>query len=131
LIYKATNFASCYFENKGNGTFSIHPLPKLAQISSINSFLNEDIDGDGNQDLVIAGNLYGSEPETTRNDASIGLVLKGDGKGNFEPVPPLKSGLFIEGDTRSLNLIHLGKEKKPCILVAKNNDYLQFIQMNK
>jgi hypothetical protein len=43
----------------------------------------------------------------------------------------MKSGLFIEGDIRSLNPIHVGKEKKPCILVAKNNDYLQFIQMNK
>ena len=131
LIYKATNFATCYFENKGNGTFAIHPLANLAQVSSVNSIVTEDIDGDGNQDLVISGNMYGSEPETTRNDASIGLYLKGDGKGNFEPIAPVNSGLFIEGEIREMKPIHLGKDKKRGIIVAKNDDFIQVIRIMK
>jgi hypothetical protein len=129
LNYKATNFATCYFENNGDGTFKVHPLASLAQISSVNSIVKEDIDGDGNLDLVIAGNMYGSDPETTRNDASIGLYLKGDGKGNFVPVPAANSGLFIDGDVRQINLIHLGKTKNRGIIVAKNNDYMQVIKI--
>ena len=43
-------------ENMGDGTFKVHPLGNLAQISSVNSILNEDVDGDGNLELIIAGN---------------------------------------------------------------------------
>ena len=130
LNYKASNFASCYFENKGDGTFKVHPLPNLAQISSVNGIVAQDIDGDGNLDLVIAGNMYGSEVETVRNDASIGLYLKGDGKGNFEPVPYTDSGLFINGDVRGINMIHLGKNKDRGIIAAKNDNFMQLVKIN-
>ena len=128
LNYKARNFATCYFENNGNGTFKVHPLPNLAQISSVNGIVAGDINGDGNLDLVIAGNMYGSEVETVRNDASIGLYLKGDGKGNFAPVPFTESGLLIDGDVRAINWIHLGINKYPGIVVAKNNSYMQLVK---
>jgi enediyne biosynthesis protein E4 len=131
LNYKANNFATCYFENKGDGTFTIHQLRNMAQISSVNSIIAEDIDRDGNLDLILAGNQYGLESETPRNDASIGLFLRGDGKGNFEPVPALKSGLFIGGDVRKINLIHLGKDKNRGIIVAKNNSLMQVVMINK
>ncbi len=127
LNYKAGNFATCYIENRGDGTFSAHPLHNMAQISSVNSILTEDVNGDGHLDLVIAGNLYGSEAETPRNDAGIGLLLEGDGKGNFKPVPPFQSGLFIDGDVRGLNLIHLGISKSRGIIAAKNNSPVQVI----
>jgi hypothetical protein len=129
LKYQATNFATCYFENKGDRTFKIHELPNLAQISSVNSIVAEDIDRDGNLDLVIAGNIYGSEYVTTRNDASIGLYLKGDGKGNFEPVPLKNSRLFIDGEVRKINLLHIGKTKERAIIIAKNNDFMQLLRI--
>ncbi|HUX55926.1 MAG TPA: VCBS repeat-containing protein [Bacteroidales bacterium] len=130
LNYKANNFATFYFENMGDGTFKVHPLGNLAQISSVNSILAEDVDGDDNLDLIIAGNLYGTEPETPRNDASIGLFLKGNGKGNFEPSPAIKNGLFIDGDVRKISLIHLGKNKNRGIIAAKNNSLMQLIKIN-
>jgi enediyne biosynthesis protein E4 len=131
LNYKANNFATCYFENMGDGTFKVHPLGNLAQISSVNSIVVEDINRDGHLDLILAGNLYGSEPETPRNDASIGLFLKGDGKGNFEPIPAIKSGLYISGDVREISLIHLGKNKNRGIIVAKNNSWMQVIKIDE
>ena len=127
--YKATNFATCYLENTGQGRFSIHPLPNLAQISSVNGIVADDIDKDGNIDLVIAGNMYGSEVETVRNDASIGLYLKGDGKGNFEPVTYRNCGLFLDGDIRGIKLIHLGKKMERGILVSKNNNFMQLVKI--
>ena len=128
LNYKAKNFASSYFENMGDGTFKTRPLCNMAQISSVNSILVEDFNNDGNLDLVIAGNLYGSEAETPRSDASIGLFLRGDGKGNFEPVPTMQSGLFISGEVREINLIHLAKIGARGIIVAKNNEPMQILR---
>ncbi len=127
LHYQIRSFASIYLENK-NGELIIHKLPNLAQISNINQILAKDFDKDGNLDIVIAGNLYGSEVETPRNDAGIGLFLKGNGKGDFTPVRSYNSGLFIEGDTKDLTTIKIaGKEY---IIAAKNDDYLQFIKVN-
>src|SRR5437588_826062 len=90
--YEADTFASVYLQNNGKGTFSSFALPTLAQISPIKGIIAEDVDGDGKLDLIVAGNLYGSEPNTPRADAGNGLWLKGDGHGHFTPVPPVESG---------------------------------------
>ena len=125
LHYQVKSFASVYLENK-KGKFIIHKLPVEAQLSSINQILVEDFDKDGTLDIVIAGNLYASEVETPRNDASYGLFLKGNNKGEFKAVRPTDSGLFIKGDTKDMATIKVGNEAY--IIIAKNNDYLQFIK---
>jgi hypothetical protein len=129
LNYKATNFATCYMENLGDGTFSTKPLPNMAQLSSVNTILIKDFDVDGHLDVLVAGNFYQSEMETPRNDASVGMFLKGDGKGHFEPQPPVVSGLYIDGDTKGGAIIDLGQNKETHILVAKNNDFLQLVKV--
>ena len=126
IHYKAYNFANSYIENKGNDSFKIKNLPLEAQYASINSILSEDINKDGCLDLIISGNLYASEAETPRNDASYGLYLEGDGKGSFKPVTTFKSGLFINGDVKQAAFIK-AKTNKPIIVFAKNNEALQFI----
>lgn len=128
LHYQVKSFASVYLENK-NGSFKAHKLPNLAQISSINQVIVKDFDNDQNLDVVIAGNLYGSEVETPRNDASNGLFLKGNGKGNFDPIVGYKSGFFADGDVKDLGMIKI--KNTNYIVVAKNDDYLQFIKINE
>jgi len=54
---------------QGGGKFSSHPLPNLAQISPVRGIIAHDVDADGNLDLVLAGNLYDAEANTTRADA--------------------------------------------------------------
>lgn len=124
LHYEVKSFASIYLENK-DGQFISHNLPNLAQISNINQILVKDFDGDTHLDALIAGNLHGSEVETPRNDASNGLLLKGDGQGNFIPVRGKDSGLYTTGDVKDLATISIAGKKY--IIAAKNNDYLQFI----
>ena len=126
LLYEAKNFATSYIENKGNGKFEIHKLRNEAQMSSVNSIVIRDFNKDGNLDLVLAGNLYASEVETVRNDASIGMYLEGDGKGNFTPIPFVKSGLMIPNDAKELAEIDTPNGK--IILVANNNDLMQAIK---
>ena len=127
LSYEISSFASIYLENNG-GKFSAKQLPQLAQLSSINKFIVNDFDEDGNLDVVLAGNLYNSEVETPRNDASFGLFLQGDGAGNFKAKTMMESGLKIVGDVRDMEL--LSKNGRKHILVAKNNDRMQLIKVN-
>ena len=128
LHYQVKSFASIYLENKGN-TFLIHKLPYQAQLSSINRILVDDYDQDGNLDAVLAGNLFGSEIETPRNDAGYGMFLRGDGKGDFEPVPAYKSGFFTPGDVKDMTTIQF--QGKNYIIIAKNDDFLQVIEINE
>lgn len=127
LHYQVKSFASVYLENK-EGQFIIHKLPIEAQFSSINQILVDDYDKDGNLDALIAGNLYVSEIETPRNDASFGAFLKGDGKGDFKAIEASKSGVFIKGDTKDLVSIKVKDQKY--VIAVKNNDILQFIKVN-
>lgn len=128
LHYQVKSFASVYLENQG-GAFSIRKLPFEAQLSNINQFLVDDYDQDGNLDAVIAGNLFGSEIETPRNDAGYGLYLKGNGKGDFESVPVYKSGFFTPGDVKDMTTIKV--QNDTYIIVVKNDDFLQFIRINE
>jgi hypothetical protein len=111
---------TCWLENKGNGKFARHDLPTAAQLAPVNAIVCTDADGDGNIDLLLAGNEYQTEIMTGRYDASYGLLLKGDGKGHFNPVSPASSGLIIDGDVKDLKLIFTGKKEK--ILLAAIND---------
>jgi len=128
LHYQAKNFASGYLENLGNGKFKFKKLPNLAQLSSINKTLVDDYDGDGNLDFVIAGNLYESEIETPRNDSSIGLFLKGDGKGNFKAVSRMKSGFFAPGDVKDMVALTTKKNQK-LILTILNRGKLNIVKV--
>ncbi|SMD37085.1 Repeat domain-containing protein [Reichenbachiella faecimaris] len=124
--YSATNFASSYIENLGNGQFVINVLPIEAQFSSVNDFVIQDFNEDGHLDVVLVGNLYQSEVETPRNDASYGLLLLGIGNGNFKASPFSESGLFIKGDTKTIEAVQIGHSE--AFLIGKNQDFLQLIQ---
>ena len=129
LNLKAKTFASAYLENNGDGTFNTIPLPALAQVSSINSILVGDYNQDGNKDILVSGNLYPAEIETPRNDASIGLFLKGDGKGAFVPTSVNESGFYTPNDSKDMRNIKVGN--KDVILIANNNANLQAIEYVK
>ncbi|MDO6819136.1 VCBS repeat-containing protein [Zobellia sp. 1_MG-2023] len=128
LHLSAYTFASYYIENIDGKSFTLHELPKLAQVSSINSILAEDFDKDGHKDLLIAGNLFTSEIETTRNDAGIGLFLKGNGKGDFFPITTAQSGFYAPFDVKNMKIIK--KKGKSNILIGNNNHYLQLMEYN-
>ncbi len=128
LHYEANFFESVYIENKGNYTFEFHALPKEAQFSSINDMIVEDFNGDAALDILIAGNMYAVEERTPRNDASIGLLLTGDGNGNFKSMDFQKSGFFIPYDVKDLAKIRI--DESEYILVGCNDDSLRVFKVN-
>lgn len=102
LRLKANTLQSCFLRNDGNGKFTAIPLPVEAQVSVLNGMETGDFDGDGNLDVVTNGNDYGSDATIGRYDALNGLMLKGDGKGNFKPLSIMQSGIYIPGDGKAL-----------------------------
>ncbi|RMA56803.1 VCBS repeat-containing protein [Ulvibacter antarcticus] len=126
LHLEAKSFASVFIRNNGKNGWEIIDLPRMAQLSSVNSILVRDMDNDGKLDAVLSGNLFASEVETPRNDAGNGLILKGNGNGGFVPLTFQKTGFFTPKDSKELHFITI--RNAPHIAVVNNNDILQFFQ---
>lgn len=119
LKLKATQLKSCFLRNDGNNHFTLIPLPIEAQFSSLNGMETGDFDGDGNLDVVINGNDYSTDVFIGRYDALNGLMLKGDGKGNFKPLSILQSGIYIPHDGKAL--VKLRDTKGNLLLAASQH----------
>lgn len=103
MIELHANYLSTSFvRNNGDGTFTVSALPVQAQFAPVNGLIADDFNGDGNLDLLLAGNDFGNELLVGRYDAFNGLLLSGDGKGQFQAVPLPRSGIWIPGDAKAL-----------------------------
>nr|HAD52676.1 RNA-binding protein [Algoriphagus sp.] len=100
-ILEANSLSSFVFENTGTG-FIAKKLPSLAQAFPIFQIQTGDFDQDGHIDLLLGGNQRQTRIRIGNIDAGLGLVLKGDGKGNFQTAYPFESGLAIKGDIKSV-----------------------------
>lgn len=125
---KVNMLASVYLKNNGNQAFTITSLPSYAQVSAVNGIEYTDMDGDGKKDLVLCGNFYPFRVQIGPLDGSIGLVLKGDGKGGFVPLYYAQTGLLINGDVR--NMMTLKIADRLVMVIAKNNGSVQVIEYN-
>jgi hypothetical protein len=126
---EAFDLASSLVINEGGGRFVLRPLPTEAQLSVMYAIQVSDFDKDGNSDIMMGGNLYSVKPEAGRYDASYGVLLKGNGKGDFAYVRPASSGLVFDGEVRDMASIKVnGKE---LLMVARNNAGLLFFTINR
>ena len=122
LVLHATNFSSSYLENLGDNKFKIHPLPVSAQLAPVYGIQKGDFNNDGNTDLILAGNFFESMIRYGRYDANKGVLLLGDGKGNFTDVPNIKSGLKIDGEVRDITSVKTKSGEELLILSLNKND---------
>ena len=106
--------------------YDFKALPNYAQFSSVNDIIIEDFDDDEINDILLVGNMYHAEIETTRNDSGNGLLLKGNGDGNFKEIPISKSGFFTPGDSKKI--ISLKRNQDKLFIVANNDDRLQIFK---
>ncbi|HVU57278.1 MAG TPA: VCBS repeat-containing protein [Puia sp.] len=130
IKYSANNFKTCFIRNNGNGTFTMEPLPGIAQYSAINGMITDDFDGDGNLDICMSTNDYGTMPSYGRYDALNGLVLKGDGKGGFTPLSILQSGIFIPGNGKALVKLRTS-DGRYLVAASQNKGPLEMFILNR
>ena len=123
LKLSVQNFSTVWVENAGNMQFKIHRLPSQAQFSNINGIVVEDFNGDGNLDIALNSNDFGMATMLGRNDAMNGLILKGNGMGNFTPLSITESGLFIPFDGKAL--ISTLVKGKPVLMASQNGNRLK------
>ncbi|MEO5562838.1 MAG: VCBS repeat-containing protein [Chitinophagaceae bacterium] len=119
---------SSIFINNKNGTFTGKSLPVEAQLSTVYGITAEDFDQDGNVDILMGGNFYQAKPEVGIYDASYGILLKGDGKGNFRSIPAQQSGISVRGPVR--DIVVLKRNKNRILLFAQNNESLKIFNKN-
>jgi hypothetical protein len=129
-LKKATHLSvnqlqSIYLENIG-GSFKIHLLPIKAQFSAIQGIIVQDFTGDNIKDILLAGNFYPFRVQNGPSDAGKGLLLEGNGHGNFKIIESNKLGVWIEGDVRDLKLLKGNKQMN--VIISKNDDKIQTIQ---
>ncbi len=116
-------FESLILINNGE-SFDIEMLPFEAQIGPILDSEVFDFNKDGNQDILIAGNIFDTEPETPSYDANKGLLLVGNGDGSFSLDLDIKNtGLHLNRNTKQIELVM--RPGAIGVIGANNNGYAQ------
>ncbi len=119
---------SLWINNKGIN-FSEINLPFQSQFSPVYAIISDDINLDGNKDIIMGGNQYRIKPEIGIHDASYVSTYLGDGKGNFKYLDNKKSGIFIRGQLR--DIIKIKRKKEENFIFALNNDSLKILKLNQ
>jgi enediyne biosynthesis protein E4 len=99
----ANTLKTTLFIRDANNKFQEKELPIEVQASPIFAITTLDLSPkDGTKDLVLAGNINHARLKFGKYDANYGLLLRGDGQGNFSTVPQRASGFNLKGDVRSV-----------------------------
>ena len=126
--YKCDELATGILYNQGDGHFSFKALPLPAQFSKVYGAVLDDFDGDGKPDILLSGNFFPYRTQLGRDDASLGVLLKGTGQ-DFQPVDPTVSGCYIDGDVRAMVEVKNSAGER-LIIVAKNNENVQVLKVS-
>ncbi|MBI3415103.1 MAG: VCBS repeat-containing protein [Verrucomicrobia bacterium] len=111
--------ASTIFLNRGDH-FEVVPLPAEAQFAPAFGVSVADFDGDGNEDVFLGQNFFPVQPNAARLDAGRGLLLRGDGRGNFSALSGQASGIAIYGEQRGVAVADFDGDGRPDLAVSQN-----------
>ena len=117
IALETNTLSSISLINQGDLGFKVVPLPIEAQFSPIYAIASQDFDEDGDQDLVLGGNLFSVKPEVGRYDASFGMYLENLGNASFKYHKNGK-GFTVKGEIRDI------KTDGQRLIVSRNNDSL-------
>lgn len=128
-VLTVTNAAHCIAYNDGKGNFRLEQLPFITQLSSVQASVITDINGDGKNDIVIAGNFFDLLPQFCSIDASYGQVLQNEGNNRFQPLSSISTGLSVKGQVRDIALVR--QKNTDGLLFLRNNDTPLYYRVNK
>ncbi len=100
--------------------YHFQPFPPEAQFFPVMTSLPQDFNGDNISDIILAGNLFDAEVETTRHDSGNGLYLQGQPDDHYKAFTVLNSGFYAPFNVRSLTTIKTSQGQ--LISVGANNN---------
>jgi len=116
---RVSTFATMLFLNRGE-SFEVTPLPAQTQWAPALGLSIADFDGDGREDVFVAQNYFAVRTEDNRLDAGRGLLLRGDGRGQFTAAPGHETGLTIYGEQRGAAVADFDEDGRPDLVVTQN-----------
>lgn len=116
---EAFRFSSSVFENAGEGRFRVRELPLGAQFAPVHAILLEDADGDGQTDILLAGNAFDTRAQWGRYNGGRGWLLLNRGGMTYESVPAFRSGFLAPGAVRGM--VRVATATGPLVVVAQND----------
>jgi hypothetical protein len=127
---EANQFKSIILLNDGDGKFRKIELQNMAQTIPILDSDTYDFNKDGFEDIIVVGNIYNTEAETPRLDNAYGLVLISNKKDGYTVLGPDKTGLYINGNAKSIKLIEQYYLNKILAIVGTNNAEVEVFELN-
>lgn len=124
--FELTELGSCVFLNDGNGVFEAQHLPTLVQSAPSFGVVATDFDGDGNNDIFIAQNFSTGNDDVGLLAGGLGVVLLGDGKGNFDQQWPCESGIAIQGSAKGVAMADFNEDFRPDLVVGITRERPKF-----
>jgi enediyne biosynthesis protein E4 len=118
-VFETTTLESMVLLNRGDH-FEAHQLPFEAQLTPAFGICAGDLDGDGNEDIVLSQNFFDCDPGTPRLDAGRGLWLRGDGTGKLKAVPAQESGIAVYGEQRGCALCDYDNDGRLDLVISQN-----------
>lgn len=118
-ILEATTLASMVFLNRGDH-FEPIPLPQEAQFAPVFGINVADFNLDGHLDLFLAQNFFAVSTAISSQDAGRGLLLLGNGQGQFQPLPGPSSGILAYGEQRGSAVADFNSDGRPDLALAQN-----------
>jgi len=126
LVLQANDLKTSYLENLGKGHFKLKALPVQVQVAPVNGMVVGDFNGDANLDVAMVGNNFSNEVFAGRYDAFTGLVLLGDGRGEFDVVESAESDFYVPHDAKGLASVFV--RGNLVLMATQNRDSLRCFQ---
>ncbi|MDX1953101.1 MAG: VCBS repeat-containing protein [Verrucomicrobiota bacterium] len=108
------------FLNRG-GAFVAVDLPQEAQFAPVFDMAAADFNNDKHLDLFLAQNFFAVRAESTRYDAGQGLLLLGNGAGQFRALNAKESGIRLLGEQRGCAVGDFNHDGLPDLAVTQNS----------
>jgi enediyne biosynthesis protein E4 len=114
---QANYLQTALFESNAAGKLQLKTLPIQAQYTPVYTITPLDYNHDGQEDLLLCGNMNHARLRPGKYDANYGMLLQNDGKGGFTYIDQQRSGFYLKGDVRCVlamnNLLLFGINQQP------------------
>jgi hypothetical protein len=125
---EVTQLASIVAWKESSGDYSVEKLPFKAQLAPMYGIYTNDINGSGENEIVLGGNLLSVKPDVGRYDASYGVVLSKE-QDSYKSWSKKKGGFKVSGEVRSIKELKLNNGNK-VLIVARNDNNPKVFQIN-